>query len=154
VLRAAGRDLPALNGVVLHESRLERHLAQGAPPCAPFTARGDRQDLWTCSANHPDFADADALVALPRSGLLVRLQALDDDRFHDAIELLTTADTDTENPTPRNSCATSCPGRSTPADPRDPVPIPKDQLCSGPATYRRPAQRSRSRSPPRALPEA
>ncbi|MBZ6295895.1 LysM peptidoglycan-binding domain-containing protein [Streptomyces olivaceus] len=60
-LQAAGRDLPALNGVVLHESRLELHLAQAAPPCAPFTAPGDRQDVWTCSANHPDLADTDAL---------------------------------------------------------------------------------------------
>ncbi|MFI6658186.1 LysM peptidoglycan-binding domain-containing protein [Streptomyces sp. NPDC050523] len=60
-LQATGRDLPALNGVVLHESRLELHLAHAAPPCAPFTAPGDRQDLWTCSANHPDLADADAL---------------------------------------------------------------------------------------------
>ncbi|MEU0389223.1 LysM peptidoglycan-binding domain-containing protein [Streptomyces chartreusis] len=60
-LQAAGRDLPALNGVVLHESRLELHLAQAAPPCAPFTAPGDRQDLWTCSASHPDLADTAAL---------------------------------------------------------------------------------------------
>lgn len=60
-LQAADRDLPALNGAVLHESRLELHLAQAAPPCAPFTAHGDRQDLWTCSANHPDLADTDAL---------------------------------------------------------------------------------------------
>ncbi|MFJ3310925.1 LysM peptidoglycan-binding domain-containing protein [Streptomyces sp. NPDC086549] len=60
-LQEASRDLPALNGVVLHESRLELHLAQGAPPCAPFTASGDRQDLWTCSANHPDLADTEAL---------------------------------------------------------------------------------------------
>lgn len=60
-LQAASRDLPALNGAVLHESRLELHLAQGAPPCAPFTAPGDRQDLWTCSANHPDLADTEAL---------------------------------------------------------------------------------------------
>lgn len=60
-LQAAGRDLPALNGVVLHESRLELHLAQAAPPCAPFTASGAGQDLWTCSANHPGLADTDAL---------------------------------------------------------------------------------------------
>ncbi|MDX2766442.1 hypothetical protein PV386_50440, partial [Streptomyces europaeiscabiei] len=60
-LQAAGRDLPALNGVVLHEGRLELHLAQATPPCTPFTAPGDRQDLWTCSANHPDLADTDTL---------------------------------------------------------------------------------------------
>lgn len=40
----------------------------------------------------------DALVDLPRSGLSVRLQAPDDDRFHDAIELLTTADSATGVP--------------------------------------------------------
>lgn len=60
-LQAAGRDLPILNAVVLHESRLELHLADSAPPSAPFTAPGDRQDLWTCSANHPALADAEAL---------------------------------------------------------------------------------------------
>ncbi|MEU8812454.1 hypothetical protein ACN6LC_004488 [Streptomyces violaceoruber] len=60
-LRAAGRDLPVLNGVVLHESRIELHLAQAAPPCAPFTAPADGQDLWTCTANHPDLADTDTL---------------------------------------------------------------------------------------------
>jgi signal recognition particle subunit SEC65 len=60
-LRAAGRDLPVLNGVVLHESRIELHLAQAAPPCAPFTAPTDGQDLWTCTANHPDLADTDTL---------------------------------------------------------------------------------------------
>ncbi|WP_331736683.1 LysM peptidoglycan-binding domain-containing protein (plasmid) [Streptomyces canus] len=71
-LQAAGRDLPALNGVVLHESRLELHLAQGAPPCAPFTAPSDRQDLWTCSANHPDLADTESLdiVSAPYPALV------------------------------------------------------------------------------------
>ncbi|MFD0509318.1 hypothetical protein ACFQ0G_53420 [Streptomyces chiangmaiensis] len=59
-LQEQGRDLPVLNAAVLHESRLELHLAEDTPPCAPFTAAADRQDLWTCTANHPDLADEDA----------------------------------------------------------------------------------------------
>src|SRR5690606_14288194 len=55
------------------------------------TAADLPDEAWTLNCQDPT-----ALVALPHSGLLVRLQTLDDDRFHDAIELLTTADTDTD----------------------------------------------------------
>ncbi|MGW0651158.1 LysM peptidoglycan-binding domain-containing protein [Streptomyces umbrinus] len=58
-LEAAGRELPALDAVVLHESRLELHLAEDTPPSPPFTAAAGRQDLWTCSANHPDLTSAE-----------------------------------------------------------------------------------------------
>ncbi|MGW4788597.1 LysM peptidoglycan-binding domain-containing protein, partial [Streptomyces sp. NPDC004230] len=56
-LRVEERDLPTLHAAVLHESRLELHLAEEAPPCTPFTAAPDRQDLWTCSANHLELVD-------------------------------------------------------------------------------------------------
>ncbi|MER6075965.1 LysM peptidoglycan-binding domain-containing protein [Streptomyces sp. NPDC001817] len=56
-LQEQGRKLPVLNAAVLHKSRLELHLAEDTPPCAPFTASAGRQDLWTCTANHPDLAD-------------------------------------------------------------------------------------------------
>ncbi|MFI0813892.1 hypothetical protein [Streptomyces echinatus] len=57
------------------------------------TAADLPDEAWTLHSLDPN-----ALVALPHSGLLVRLQTLDDDRFHDAIELLTTADTDADVP--------------------------------------------------------
>ncbi|MEU8034468.1 hypothetical protein AB0C13_38875 [Streptomyces sp. NPDC049099] len=52
-------------------------------------------DAWTLTCQSPDDT-----VVLPGSGLPVRLQTLDDDRFHDAIELLTTADIDSDEPAP------------------------------------------------------
>lgn len=58
-LQAQGRELPALTAAVLHENRLELHLAQDTPPCAPFTAAAGRQDLWTCSASHPELTNED-----------------------------------------------------------------------------------------------
>lgn len=71
-LQAAGRELPALTAAVLHENRLELHLAEDTPPSAPFTAAAGRQDLWTCSAGHPQLADEDALdgVAAPYPALV------------------------------------------------------------------------------------
>ncbi|MFJ2008023.1 LysM peptidoglycan-binding domain-containing protein [Streptomyces chartreusis] len=58
-LQTQGRELPAVNAAVLHETRLELHLAEDTPPCAPFTAAAGRQDLWTCSANHPELTNED-----------------------------------------------------------------------------------------------
>ncbi|MFE2693728.1 LysM peptidoglycan-binding domain-containing protein [Streptomyces mirabilis] len=58
-LEAADRELPALHAVVLHDTRLELHLAEDTLPIAPFTAAPGRQDLWTCSANHPDLASSE-----------------------------------------------------------------------------------------------
>ncbi|MFF7764163.1 LysM peptidoglycan-binding domain-containing protein [Streptomyces griseorubiginosus] len=58
-LQAQGRELPAVNAAVLHESRLELHLNEEVPPCAPFTAVAGRHDLWTCSANHPEVTNED-----------------------------------------------------------------------------------------------
>ncbi|MFE4873498.1 hypothetical protein [Streptomyces sp. NPDC056682] len=62
-LAAAGRELPVLEAVVLHEARVELHLDQDTAPIAPFTAAAGRRDLWTCSATSPDLADDEALKA-------------------------------------------------------------------------------------------
>ncbi|RSO04827.1 hypothetical protein DMH15_42325, partial [Streptomyces sp. WAC 06725] len=51
------------------------------------------EEAWTLNCHGPD-----ASVVLPGSGLPIRLQTLDDDRFRDPIELLTTADTDSDVP--------------------------------------------------------
>ncbi|MER0443269.1 hypothetical protein ABR738_01515 [Streptomyces sp. Edi4] len=56
-LAAAGRPLPVIEAVVLHEARVELHLAQDTVPMKPFTAAAGRQDLWTCPASHPALAD-------------------------------------------------------------------------------------------------
>ncbi|MFI6689030.1 hypothetical protein [Streptomyces sp. NPDC050485] len=56
-LAAAGRALPVIEAVVLHEARVELHLAQDTVPMKPFTAAAGRQDLWTCSASHASLAD-------------------------------------------------------------------------------------------------
>lgn len=60
-LAAAGRELPVLEAVVLHESKVELHLDQDTAPMKPFTAAAGRQDLWTCAASSPDLADEEAL---------------------------------------------------------------------------------------------
>ncbi|MEV6726214.1 hypothetical protein AB0M94_35395 [Streptomyces xanthochromogenes] len=59
-LAAAGRPLPVIEAVVLHETRVELHLAQDTVPMKPFTAAASRQDLWTCPASHPALADDEA----------------------------------------------------------------------------------------------
>ncbi|MFI1502655.1 LysM peptidoglycan-binding domain-containing protein [Streptomyces platensis] len=63
-LADAGRDLPDLDAVVLHDARLDLHLARQAPPCAPFTAMPGQPHVWTCTAAHPslseDHSDMDA----------------------------------------------------------------------------------------------
>ncbi|WP_316784358.1 LysM peptidoglycan-binding domain-containing protein [Streptomyces sasae] len=71
-VQTAGGELPTLNAVVLHENRVDLHLAAPASPLGPFTATADHQDLWTCSANHPDLADTTALdaVAAPYPALV------------------------------------------------------------------------------------
>ncbi|MEU7205403.1 LysM peptidoglycan-binding domain-containing protein [Streptomyces sp. NPDC045470] len=62
-LSAAHRDLPALQAVVLHETKVELHLAEDTPPAKPFTAAPGRQDLWVCPASSPDLADSEQLAA-------------------------------------------------------------------------------------------
>ncbi|MFI0742345.1 LysM peptidoglycan-binding domain-containing protein [Streptomyces sp. NPDC021100] len=62
-LAAAGSDLPVLEAAVLHDSRLELHLAQDTEPIKPFTATAGRRDLWTCSASSPHLADTETLKA-------------------------------------------------------------------------------------------
>ncbi|MFF3277191.1 LysM peptidoglycan-binding domain-containing protein [Streptomyces chrestomyceticus] len=62
-LSAAHRDLPALQAVVLHEAKVELHLAEDTPPAKPFTAAPGRQDLWVCPASNPDLADGEQLAA-------------------------------------------------------------------------------------------
>ncbi|WP_336054024.1 LysM peptidoglycan-binding domain-containing protein [Streptomyces sp. CA2R101] len=63
-LADAGRDLPDLDAVVLHDARLDLHLARQAPPVAPFTAMPGQPHVWTCTAAHPtlgeDHSDMDA----------------------------------------------------------------------------------------------
>lgn len=63
-LADAERDLPDLDAVVLHDARLDLHLARQAPPCAPFTAMPGQPHVWTCTAAHPslseDHSDMDA----------------------------------------------------------------------------------------------
>ncbi|MFD0287651.1 LysM peptidoglycan-binding domain-containing protein [Streptomyces lutosisoli] len=61
-LEAADRELPVLEAVVLHDTRLELHLAEDTPSIAPFTAAAGRQDLWTCSANHSDLASGEEVL--------------------------------------------------------------------------------------------
>ncbi|MEV7471792.1 LysM peptidoglycan-binding domain-containing protein [Streptomyces kronopolitis] len=63
-LADAERDLPDLDAVVLHDARLDLHLARQAPPVAPFTAMPGQPHVWTCTAAHPtlgeDHSDMDA----------------------------------------------------------------------------------------------
>lgn len=60
-LTDAGRNLPDLHAVVLHETRIDLHLAEAedAPPCAPFAAT-DQPHVWTCTASSP-LADPETL---------------------------------------------------------------------------------------------
>ncbi|MEN8651716.1 LysM peptidoglycan-binding domain-containing protein [Streptomyces sp. 21So2-11] len=62
-LTAAGRELPVIEAVVLHESRIELHLDRDTAPAPmkPFAAAAGRRDLWTCSASSPDLADEETL---------------------------------------------------------------------------------------------
>ncbi|MGW6571886.1 LysM peptidoglycan-binding domain-containing protein [Streptomyces sp. NPDC054945] len=60
-LATAGRDLPVVTAVVLHEHKVELHLDSDVPPMKPFSGTAGRTDLWTCAASSPDLADHDAL---------------------------------------------------------------------------------------------
>ncbi|MCX4826205.1 LysM peptidoglycan-binding domain-containing protein [Streptomyces sp. NBC_01142] len=56
-LAAAGRELPVLEAVVLHESKVELHLDQDTAPMKPFAATAGRKDVWTCAASSPDLTE-------------------------------------------------------------------------------------------------
>lgn len=60
-LAAAGRELPIIEAVVLHEAKVELHLAEDTAPMKPFTQTAGRQDLWVCPASSPDLADEERL---------------------------------------------------------------------------------------------
>lgn len=60
-LAAVGRELPVLQAVVLHESKVELHLPEDTAPMKPFTAAAGRQDLWICTASSPDLATEETL---------------------------------------------------------------------------------------------
>ncbi|MDH2392224.1 LysM peptidoglycan-binding domain-containing protein [Streptomyces sp. HNM0663] len=60
-LAAAGRELPVIEAVVLHEAKVELHLAQDTAPMKPFTQTAGRTDLWVCPASSPDLADEERL---------------------------------------------------------------------------------------------
>ncbi|WP_351230091.1 LysM peptidoglycan-binding domain-containing protein [Streptomyces sp. NPDC002133] len=60
-LAAADRELPVVEAVVLHESKVELHLADDTAPMKPFSATTGRADLWTCAASSPDLADEETL---------------------------------------------------------------------------------------------
>lgn len=60
-LAAADRELPVIEAVVLHEAKVELHLAEDTAPMKPFTQTASRQDLWVCPASSPDLADDEQL---------------------------------------------------------------------------------------------
>lgn len=60
-LTAAGRELPALEAVVLHEAKVELHLAEPSAPMKPFSSHPDRTTLWVCSASSTQLADEEQL---------------------------------------------------------------------------------------------
>ncbi|EPH45318.1 hypothetical protein STRAU_1583 [Streptomyces aurantiacus JA 4570] len=60
-LAAADRDLPVLEAVVLHEAKVELHLAADTTPMKPFTAAAGREDVWVCSVSSPSLADVQQL---------------------------------------------------------------------------------------------
>ncbi|MFF3326947.1 LysM peptidoglycan-binding domain-containing protein [Streptomyces sp. NPDC002889] len=60
-LAAAGRELPVLQAVVLHEAKVELHLEQDTAPMKPFIAAAGRKDLWVCPASSSDLVDEEAL---------------------------------------------------------------------------------------------
>ncbi|MFC9607980.1 LysM peptidoglycan-binding domain-containing protein [Streptomyces niveus] len=62
-LAEARRDLPVIEAVVLHESKVELHLDQDTAPMKPFTAAAGRQDMWICAASSPGLADEETLKA-------------------------------------------------------------------------------------------
>ncbi|MBT2446062.1 LysM peptidoglycan-binding domain-containing protein [Streptomyces sp. ISL-43] len=62
-LADAGCELPAIEAVVLHDTKIELHLADDNAPMKPFTAAAGRQDQWSCSANSLHLADDEALQA-------------------------------------------------------------------------------------------
>ncbi|MEV0776948.1 hypothetical protein [Streptomyces sp. NPDC050428] len=62
-LAEAHRDLPVIEAVVLHESKVELHLDQDTAPMKPFTAAAGRQDMWICAASSPGLADEETLKA-------------------------------------------------------------------------------------------
>ncbi|MFB8441188.1 LysM peptidoglycan-binding domain-containing protein [Streptomyces niveus] len=62
-LADARRDLPVIEAVVLHESKVELHLDQDTTPMKPFSAAAGRQDMWICAASSPGLADEETLQA-------------------------------------------------------------------------------------------
>ncbi|MEV5203207.1 LysM peptidoglycan-binding domain-containing protein [Streptomyces sp. NPDC053720] len=60
-IAAADRELPVIEAVVLHDAKVELHLAEDTTPMKPFTATAGRKDLWTCPASSPDLADEEQL---------------------------------------------------------------------------------------------
>ncbi|MFE1545774.1 LysM peptidoglycan-binding domain-containing protein [Streptomyces microflavus] len=60
-LAAAERDLPVVHAVVLHETKVELHLAEDTTPMKPFAAAPGRRDLWTCPASSPDLSEDEQL---------------------------------------------------------------------------------------------
>lgn len=69
-LADAGRDLPDLDAVVLHDARLDLHLARQAPPVAPFTAMPGQPHVWTCTAAHPTLSDDHSDMDAPYPALV------------------------------------------------------------------------------------
>ncbi|MFZ3475975.1 LysM peptidoglycan-binding domain-containing protein [Streptomyces sp. 2.9] len=62
-LAGTGRELPAIEAVVLYDTKIELHLADDSAPMKPFTSAAGDADLWTCLASSPHLADAEALRA-------------------------------------------------------------------------------------------
>ncbi|GAA2694121.1 bacterial transcriptional activator domain-containing protein [Streptomyces lunalinharesii] len=60
-LAAAQRELPVVEAVVLHDAKVELHLAEDTAPMKPFAAAAGRKDLWVCPASSPDLADDEHL---------------------------------------------------------------------------------------------
>ncbi|MFD5428265.1 LysM peptidoglycan-binding domain-containing protein [Streptomyces sp. NPDC127084] len=60
-LAAVGRELPIVEAVVLHEAKVELHLAEEVAPMKPFSAAAGRGDLWVCTASSRDLADEETL---------------------------------------------------------------------------------------------
>ncbi|MGW2090355.1 hypothetical protein [Streptomyces sp. NPDC001880] len=60
-IAAADRELPVIEAVVLHDAKVELHLAEDTTPMKPFTATAGRKDLWTCPASSQDLADEEQL---------------------------------------------------------------------------------------------
>lgn len=61
-LAAAERDLPVVHAVVLHDTKVELHLAEDTTPMKPFAAAPGRRDLWTCPASSPDLSEDEQLL--------------------------------------------------------------------------------------------